>query len=142
MTGSFLLGLIWCGCSGRRQSARLAGLRSHTDRPPRNVFGTAVRNRDLDRMPEAPVRLGTSTDAIAIAGSRVGRIPTSHGDPPTTDHRERLWDRASEIATARLEIFPGKKFSIFDDPTARTAFHLGPLRSPCADCHNALDRTK
>jgi hypothetical protein len=35
-------------------------------------------------------------------------------DHPTIDYRERLWDRASEIATAPLEIFPGKKFSIDD----------------------------
>ena len=76
------------------------------------------------------------TTPIAAATERRARIaahwsPPSHGgltrthqrlaatfgdtcsDRPdaTIDHRERLWDRASEIATAPLEIFSGKNFN-------------------------------
>jgi len=53
--------------------------------PSRNVSGTAVRNRDVNR--DHPRTI----------------------DHPAIDHRERLWDRGGQIATRLFAIFPPKK---------------------------------
>jgi len=54
--------------------------------PSRNVSGTAVRNRNVNR--DHPRTI----------------------DHPAIDHRERLWDRGGQIATRPFAIFPQKNW--------------------------------
>jgi hypothetical protein len=47
---------------------------------------------------------------------RIGSIPMLFTGG-AKDHRERLWDRASAIATAPFAIFPPKKLEVTRLPT-------------------------
>ena len=66
-----------------------------------------------------PRRVSTKSARGEKTANVGGRPPPNHSphrlapvDHPTIDHRKRLWDRASEIATAPFWIFLQKKFGI------------------------------
>jgi hypothetical protein len=81
----------------------------------RNVSGSAVRNRDVNRDPSAI---------------------------PTIDHRERLWDRAGEIAADPFQILYQKNYALCGNCLNLEFGLIQPLRRLSICCCPAASRRR
>jgi hypothetical protein len=70
------------------------------------AFATSTRPAAQSNKFRAAVVVARS----AFPQARASVPSTADIPPPTIDHRERLWDRRSEIATAPFAIFPPKNW--------------------------------